>query len=231
MVSSEKIVGSISRNYNLTARQNISTNSNMQSDKPQGARAKTSTPRTSSTTNEVKPQQTTILMDEMDCNIREDNQPKDDTSTQTWTSNSTPGTTSPSAPQAIGNNNSKRKRSYAGHITNIRIFPDQQTHQYSPPHSEAQRHDLQEETRKMAPWTPHQTYDRKGCADFHENSEGVVLTSPSGHPYCFVLPDNIPQEINLSDKIKGLIPKYRPIIPPGKGNNQIKQRETTMQQG
>ena len=36
----------------------------------------------------------------------------------------------------------------------------------------------------MAPWTPHQTYDSKGCADFHENSEGVVLTSPSGHPYC-----------------------------------------------
>ena len=109
----------------------------MQSDKPQGARAKTSTPRTSSTTNEVKPQQTTILMDEMDCNIREDNQPKDDASTQTWTVNSTPGPTSPSAPQAIGNNNFKRKRSYAGHITNIRIFPDQQTHQFSPQHSEA----------------------------------------------------------------------------------------------
>ena len=155
----------------------------MQSDKPQGARAKTSTPRTSSTTNEVIPQQTTILMDGMDCTTTEDNQPKDDASTQTWTANSTPGP-SPSAPQAIGNNNFKRKRSYAGHITNIRIFPDQQTHQFSPQHSEAQRHDLQEETRKMAPWTPQQTYDSKGCADFHENSEGVVLTSPSGHPYC-----------------------------------------------
>ena len=157
----------------------------MQSDKSHGARAKTSTPRTSSTTNEVKPQQIIISIDDMDCNIKEDDQPKDDASTQTWTVNSTPEPKSPSAPQAMGNNNnSKRKRSYAGHITNIRIFPDQQTHQYSPQHSEAQRHDLQEETRRMAPWTPQQTYDSKGCADFHENSEGVVLTSPSGHPYC-----------------------------------------------
>ena len=155
----------------------------MQSDKPQGARAKTSTPRTSSTTNEVKPQQTTISIDGMDCNIIEANQPKDDASTQTWTSNSTPGLENPTALQATGNNTHKRKRSYAGHITNIRIFPDQQTHQHSPQHSEAQRHDLQDGTR-MAPWTPHQTYDNKGRADFHENSEGVVLTSPSGHPYC-----------------------------------------------
>ena len=196
----------------------------MQSDKPQGARAKTSTPRTSSTTNEVKPQQTTILMDEMDCNIREDNQPKDDTSTQTWTSNSTPGPTSPSAPQAIGNNNFKRKRSYAGHITNIRIFPDQQTHQYSPPHSEAQRHDLQEETRKMAPWTPHQTYDSKGCADFHENSEGVVLTSPSGHPYCSYCRITSHKRSNCRIRSKDLSQNIDRLYHPAKGiiqsNNQ-----------
>ena len=48
---------------------------------------------------------------------------------------------------------------------------------------EAQGHDLLEGT-KTAPWTPHQSYDSKGCTNFHENSEGVILTSPSGHPYC-----------------------------------------------
>ena len=104
----------------------------------------------------------------------------DSAPTQTWTSEPNTNQKSPIASQTIG---AKKRRYYAGHITEIRIFPDNQAHQSNPQQSEAQGHDLLEGT-KTAPWTPHQSYDSKGCTNFHENSEGVILTSPSGHPYC-----------------------------------------------
>ena len=74
--------------------------------------------------------------------------------------------------RAVG---AKRKKHDPEHVTEIRIFPDHQAEQSNPQHSEASRHDLRRGTRK-ATWTPHQSYDNQGCANFHENSEGVVLT-------------------------------------------------------
>ena len=153
----------------------------MQSTEAQEARAKTSTSRTSSTrSNEDQPQHITITIDGMDCNIVEATQPMDSAPTQTWTSEPNTNQESPIASQTIG---AKKRRYYAGHITEIRIFPVNQAHQSNPQQLEAQGHDLLEGT-KTAPWTPHQSYDSKGCTNFHENSEGVILTSPSGHPYC-----------------------------------------------
>ena len=157
------------------------SNSNMQSTEAQGARAKTSTSRMSSTrSTEDQPQHIAITIDGMDCKIIEATQPLTNASTQTWTSALNTHQESSTASQAVG---VKRRRHDAGHITEIRIFPDHQAKQSNPQHSEAQRHELLRGTRK-ATWTPHQSYDNKGCANFHENSEGVVLTSPSGHPYC-----------------------------------------------
>ena len=153
----------------------------MQSTEAQEARAKTSTSRTSSTrSNEDQPQHITITIDGMDCNITEATQPMVSASTQTWTSEPNTNQESPIVSQTIG---AKKRRYYARHITEIRIFPDHQADQSNPQQSEAQQHDLLGGTRK-APWTPHQSYDVKGCANFHKNSEGVVLTSPSSHPYC-----------------------------------------------
>ena len=153
----------------------------MQSTEAHGARAKTSTSRTSSTrSKEDRPQHITITIDGMDCNIVEATQPMDSAPTQTWTSEPTTNQEPPIESQTIG---AMKRRYYAGHITEIRIFPDHQARLSNPQQSEAQEHDLLEET-KTAPWTPQQSYDSKGCANFHGNSEGVVLTSPSGHPYC-----------------------------------------------
>ena len=72
-------------------------------------------------------------------------------------------------------------------MTNLEFVndADKQPHQInkSPHKSEVTQPDLLTgETR--TPWTPHQTYDSKGNGNFHENSEGVVLTTPSGHPFC-----------------------------------------------
>ena len=112
-----------------------------------------------------------------------------------WHNDDTPIQTQPStrrtnpvtllASQAIGSNPQGKKRSYAGNFTEVRIFPDHQAHHSTPQQSEAQGHDLSE-GKKETPWTPQQTYDIKGCANFYQYSEGVVLTSPSGHPHCIV---------------------------------------------
>ena len=83
----------------------------MQSTKPQGARAKTSTPRTSSTAKEDKPQHTTISIDGMECNSGKANQPQDGAHTQSRTSSPTTNQENPTAPQANGTNPQKRTRS------------------------------------------------------------------------------------------------------------------------
>ena len=153
----------------------------MQSTEAQGARAKTTTSRTSSTrsTRDQIPH-VAITINGMDCTIIEETQPPTNVATQTWTSSPNTYQTSSATHQSAG---AKRKRHDPEQSTEIRNFPDHQAEQSNPPHSEASRHDLQRGTRKAA-WTPHQTYDNQGCANFHENSEGTVLTSPSGHPYC-----------------------------------------------
>ena len=155
----------------------------MQSTHIQGARAKTSTSRISSTANEDQPQHVTITIDSTDCTIVRANRQNDSALTQTQTLKTNTNQGTPMASQAIGTNPHKKRRSYAGNITEVRIFLDHQAHQFTPQQSEAQRHDLLEGT-KMTPWTPQQSYDVKSCANFHQNSEGVVLMSPSGHPHC-----------------------------------------------
>ena len=155
----------------------------MQSTDIHRARAKTSATRTSSTANEDQPQHVIITIDSTECNIIMVNQHNDNTSTQTQPSTRRTNPAPPLASQAIGGNHQGKKRSYAGNITEARIFPDHQAHNSTPQQSEAQGHDLPE-GKKETPWTPQQTYDNKGCANFHQNSEGVVLTSLSGHPQC-----------------------------------------------
>ena len=81
------------------------------------------------------------------------------------------------------NNPNHPKRIYVGQLTNLEFVndADKQQHQInnSPHKSEVTQPDLLTgETR-----TPHQTYDSKGNCNFHENSEGVVLTTPSGHHF------------------------------------------------
>ena len=155
----------------------------MQSAHIHGARAKTSTSRISSTANEDQPQHVTITIDSMDCDIVMANQQTDGALTQNQPSKRSTNQGTPVASQAIGSNQHRKKRSYAGNITEVRIFPDHQAHQSTPQQSEAQGHDLLK-GKKITPWTPQQTYDVKGCANFHQNSEGEVLTSQSGHPHC-----------------------------------------------
>ena len=153
----------------------------MQSTEAQGARAKTSTSRTSSTRSTMdQTPHVAITIHGMDCTIIEETQPLTNVATQTGKSSPNTHHTSSATHQSA---RAKRKRHDPGQSTKIRSLPDHQAEQSNPPHSEASRHDLQRGTRKPA-WTPHQTYDNQGCANFHENSEGVVLTSPSGHPYC-----------------------------------------------
>ena len=151
----------------------------MQSTHIHGARAKTSTTRTSSTANEDQPQHVIITIDNTDCDIVMVNQKDCQTLTQNHPSKRSTDSGAPSASQATGSYPQPKKRSYAGIITSVRIFLDHQAHQSTPQQSEAQGHDLLE-GMKETPWTPHQTYDTKGYANFHQNSEGVVLTSPFG---------------------------------------------------
>ena len=97
----------------------------MQSTEAQGARAKTSTSRTSSTrSKEDQPQHIAITIDGMDCDIIEATQPLTNASTQTWTSTPDTNQESPTASQTVG---TKKRRYYAGQITDIRIKPTNPT--------------------------------------------------------------------------------------------------------
>ena len=78
-------------------------------------------------------------------------------------------------------------RKYVGQITNLQFVNNPDNQQYRGKSSlqttkAAQQDPTVEETTTS--WTPHQTYDSKGNSNFHQDSEGVVLTTPSGHPYC-----------------------------------------------
>ena len=78
-------------------------------------------------------------------------------------------------------------RKYVGQITNLQFVNNPDNQQYRGKSSlqttkAAQQDPTVEETTTS--WTPHQTYDSRGNANFHQDSEGVVLTTPSNHPYC-----------------------------------------------
>ena len=85
------------------------------------------------------------------------------------------------------NDPSHPPRKYVGQMTDLQyvITPDNQPNrrEHSPqPIGAQQRDPLVTETTKS--WTPHQTHDSEGNANFHENSEGIVLTNLSDQPYC-----------------------------------------------
>merc|ERR1712008_643435 len=85
------------------------------------------------------------------------------------------------------NDPSHPPRKYVGQITDLQyvINPDNQPHrrEHSAQPIRAQQQDpLVTETTKS--WTPRQTYDSERNANFHENSEGIVLTNLSDQPYC-----------------------------------------------
>ena len=193
-----------------------STRSMMQSTHIQGARAKTSTSRICSTANEDQPQHVTITIDSTDCTIVKANWQNDSALTQTQNSKKNTNQGTPVASLAIGTNPHTKIRSYAGNITKVRIFPDHQAHQLTPQQSEAQRHDLLEGT-KMTPWTPQKTYDVKGCANFHHNSEVVVLTSLSGHPHCAYCRITSHPRSTCPMKTKHLAQNIDWLYHPGKG--------------
>ena len=160
---------------------NILNQLDMQSTEAQGARARTSTSRTSSTrsTRDQVPH-IAITISGMDCTFAKETQPPTNVATQTWTLSPTRHQTGSATHQSAG---TKRKRYDPKQPIEIGNFQDHQAKQSSPPYLEVPQHDSQRGTRRAA-WTPHQTYDNQGCANFHENSEGTVLTSPSCHPLC-----------------------------------------------
>jgi len=160
---------------------NILNQLDMQSTEAQGARAKTSTPRTSSTrsTRDQIPH-IAITISGMDCTFAKETQPLTNVATQTWTLSPTTHQTSSATHQSAG---TKRKRHDPEQPVEIENFQNHQAEQSSPPYLEVPQHNSQGGTRRAA-WTPRQTYDNQGCTNFHENSEGTVLTSPSGHPLC-----------------------------------------------
>ena len=199
----------------------------MQSTYTHGARAKTSITRTSSTSTEDRPHHISITIDGKDCNVIMVNHQKDDTPTQPQppTERVKPGP--PLASQSTGTTSTNRKRSYAGKITEVKIFPDTQAHHSTLQHSEAHQHD-QPEGKKETPWTPHQTYDNKGCANFHQNSEGIVVTTPSGHPLCGYCRIPSHPRSTCQMRIKHLAQNIDRLYHPEKGvvlsNNQRRQR-------
>ena len=139
----------------------------MQSTEAHGARAKTSTSRTSSTKSaRGQIPHIAITISGMDCIFTEETQPLTNVTTQTWTLSPT----------------TKRKKHDPEQPVGIGNPQNHQTKQPDPPYPKAP-HNSQTETGRET-WTPRQTYDNQGCANFHENSEGTVLTSPSGHPLC-----------------------------------------------
>ena len=79
------------------------------------------------------------------------------------------------------------QQKYVGQITNLQfvINSDNQPDRGEKPQPTTEI--TQQEptvTETTTSWKPHQTYDSRGQGNFHQDSEGVVLTTPSGHPYC-----------------------------------------------
>ena len=77
---------------------------------------------------------------------------------------------------------SATRRSYAGIITGITFFPEQ--NRQSTTQSSPSTEDYESAKKKKIHWTPKQFYDDRGNPDYQMNSDGIVLTSPSGHPFC-----------------------------------------------
>ena len=166
-----------------TARNPLQYPNNMQSTQKEGARAKTSNPRIRSTSKEDSPRYIIVTNNNKDCNLVTVDGNDYDTITQGHPSKRTIATKTSSANQTADDRPQKTRRSYAGTITGIRFFPEQQEHPSTSQESQSEK-DPMSERKKEVPWTPKQFYDVKGNPDYHMNLDGVVLTSLSGHPFC-----------------------------------------------
>ena len=146
----------------------------MQSSEKQGARTKTPS--------KDSPRHLIISNDDNNHNTVTVNQDDYEIITRGHPSTKTTTPRTPSAPKTVGQRPHKTRRSYPGTITGITFFPEQNLPSTS--QTPQLMEDNEAKRKQNIPWTPKQFYDAKGNPDYQMNSEGIVLTSPSGHPFC-----------------------------------------------
>ena len=146
----------------------------MQSSEKQGARAKTPT--------KDSPRHFIISIEDDTYNTVTVNQEDYDTLTRGHPSTRTVTPKTPSAPKAVDHHPQQTRRLYAGTVTGITFFSEQNL-QSTPQSSQPMEND-ESKGKTEIPWTPKQSYDDKGNPDYQMNADGIVLTSPSGHPFC-----------------------------------------------
>ena len=146
----------------------------MQSSEKQGARAKTPT--------KDSPRHFIISIEDDTYNTVTVNQEDYDILTKGHPSTRTVTPKTPSAPKAVDHHPQQTRRLYAGTVTGITFFSEQ-NFQSTPQSSQSMEND-ESKGKTEIPWTPKQSYDDKGNPDYQMNSDGIVLTSPSGHPFC-----------------------------------------------
>ena len=157
-----------------TARKPPQHSHKMQSSEKQGARAKTPT--------KDSPRHFIISIEDDTYNTVTVNQEDYDILTQGPPSTRTATPKTPSAPRAVNHHPQHTRRLYAGTVTGITFFSEQNL-QSTPQSSQSMEND-ELKGKTEVPWTPKQSYDNKGNPDYQMNSDGIVLTSPSGHPFC-----------------------------------------------
>ena len=182
MVSSDKSTDSDQELVPIHTARKPHTNT-MQSTRKEGAIPKTSKSKMDSPPEEDPPHPVIVTNNDGNCNIVEVNHKDYDIITQNHPSKRTNTLGASSEIKTVDTNPQTTRRKYAGTITGIKFFPEQQQIPTT-----FEEHHLREDTRSKTkteiPWTPKQFYDVKGNPDYHMNSDGIVLTSPSGHPYC-----------------------------------------------
>ena len=146
----------------------------MQSSEEQGARARTP--------NKDSPRHFIVSNDDDIYNTVTINRDDYNTLTRGHPSTRTVTPKIPSLPKTKDHTTQRTRRSYAGTITGITFLSEQNLQ--STARSSQSMEDNESKRKKEVPWTPKQFYDGKGNPDYQMNSDGIVLTSPSGHPFC-----------------------------------------------
>ena len=166
MVNSDNKMESEQEPVPTTARNQPQYPNNMQSTEKQGAKVKTlkkDPPHHFIKTNNGK-----------DCDIVTVNKEDYDAITRGHPPKRTLTSERSAATKTVDHRPQTTRRSYAGTITGITFFPEQE------PPSTSQAPQLTgraiTESRKEIPWTPKQFYDVKGNPDYQMNSHGIVLT-------------------------------------------------------
>ena len=174
MVNSDNRMESEQEPVPTTARNQQQYPNNMQSSEKHGAKVKALT--------KDSPRHFIKANNGKDCDIVTVNKEDYDTITRGHPSKRTLTSKKSAATKTVDHQPQTTRRSYAGTITGITFFPEQE------PPSTSQTPQLTgttvTERKKEIPWTPKQFYDVKGNPDYQMNSDGIVLTSPSGHPFC-----------------------------------------------